>query len=235
MGRTTSDRTGSGKPTDDTAPRTTGDSSSPRTSLSTRTAASLRSSLGLSGGHQRRVEQRREELMRHMLVEGFAELTVADMATALGCSKRTLYEIAPSKEQLATSSVRLFFRRATEQVEAELRRVRSPERRVERYLESVAAALEPASRTFLYDMTSFAPTRELYEQNTLAASIRVRELIDEGVAAGRFRSVPTAFIGEVVTATMRRIGSGEIARNTGLTDAESYSNLAKLVVAAVRR
>lgn len=173
--------------------------------------------------------------MEHMLTEGFAHLTVADMAAAVGCSKRSLYEIAPSKEQLATSSVRLFFRLATDQVEGRLRRARSPERRVVLYLESVAEALQPASRRFLYDMTSFGPTRELYQQNTIAASTRVRELIDAGVDAGRFRNVPTAFIGEVVTATMRRIGSGEITANTGLSDAESYSQLAKLVVASVRR
>lgn len=190
---------------------------------------------GLSRRSSSRVEELRKQLMEFMLTEGFAHLTVSDMAAALGCSKRTLYAVASSKEQLATSSVRLFFKQATDEVESKLGRVRSAERRVVLYLESVAAALEPASRDFLTDMTAFAPTREIYEGNTLAASIRVRELIDEGVRAGRFRNVPTAFIGEVVTATMRRIGSGEIGRNTGLSDAESYSQLARLVVASVRR
>jgi hypothetical protein len=34
---------------------------------------------------------------------------------------------------------------------------------------------------------------------------------------------------------MRRITSGEIAAATGLNDAEAYSELAQLVVAAIRR
>jgi hypothetical protein len=34
---------------------------------------------------------------------------------------------------------------------------------------------------------------------------------------------------------MRRITGGEIRRATGLTDAEAYSELAQLVVAAIRR
>jgi hypothetical protein len=34
---------------------------------------------------------------------------------------------------------------------------------------------------------------------------------------------------------MRRITTGEIAAATGLSDAEAYSELAKLVVAAIRR
>jgi hypothetical protein len=73
------------------------------------------------------------------------------------------------------------------------------------------------------------------EQNTLTAAQRVRELIDDSTRAGAFRRVPAAFVGEVVTATMRRITSGEIAAATGLSDAEAYSELAKLVVAAIRR
>ena len=75
----------------------------------------------------------------------------------------------------------------------------------------------------------------IYEQNTLTAARRVRELIDDGTRAGAFRRVPAAFVAEVVTATMRRIISGEIAAATGLSDAEACSELAKLVVAAIRR
>ena len=65
--------------------------------------------------------------------------------------------------------------------------------------------------------------------------MQVRELIDEGTRAGAFRRVHAAFVREVVTATMRRITSGEIAAATGLSDAEAYSELAQLVVAAIRR
>ena len=84
-------------------------------------------------------------------------------------------------------------------------------------------------------MATFRPAAEIYEQNTLTAARRVRELIDEGTRAGAFRQVPAAFVSEVVTATMRRITSGEITSATGLSDAEAYSELARLVVAAVRR
>jgi AcrR family transcriptional regulator len=90
----------------------------------------------------------RDELVDLVLAEGFRHLTVDDIAGRLACSKRTLYALADSKEQLATLAVRQFFRRSTEQVEAAIARTRSPARRVARYLEAVAAALEPASRPF---------------------------------------------------------------------------------------
>ena len=60
----------------------------------------------------------RDALVEMVLVEGFSRLTMDQVAARLNCSKRTLYALAASKEQLAVLAVRHFFRRATEQVEA---------------------------------------------------------------------------------------------------------------------
>jgi len=177
----------------------------------------------------------RDALVDLVLEQGFSHLTMDDFAAQLNCSKRTLYALAASKEQLAVLAVRHFFKRATEQVEAAVARTRAPANLLTRYLEAAAEALRPASRAFRDDLARFHPATEIYEQNTLTAARRVRELIDEGTRAGAFRRVHAAFVSEVVTATMRRITSGEIATATGLSDAEAYSELAKLVVAAIRR
>jgi AcrR family transcriptional regulator len=177
----------------------------------------------------------RDQLVDLVLAQGFSHLTVNQFAAQLNCSKRTLYALASSKEQLSVLAVRHFFKRAAEQVESALARTRAPAKRVTRYLEAVAEALRPASRAFRDDIAHFRPATEIYEQNTLAAAQRVRELIDEGTRAGAFRRVHAAFVGEVVTASMRRITSGEVARATGLSDAEAYSELAELVVTAIRR
>jgi len=176
-----------------------------------------------------------DELVDLFLSEGFARLTLDEVAARLGCSKRTLYALADSKEQLAVRAVRFFFKRSTDQVESAIARTRSPATRVTRYLEAVAEALRPAGAEFRRDLAQTAATREVYEQNTAAAAARVRELIDEGIRAGAFRPVSAALVGEVVTATMRRITSGEIGRATGLDDAQAYAELARLMVAAVRR
>jgi AcrR family transcriptional regulator len=177
----------------------------------------------------------RDALVDLVLAQGFSHLTMDDFAAQLNCAKRTLYALAASKEQIAMLAVRHFFKRATEQVEAAIARTRAPANRVTRYLEAVAEELRPASRAFRDDLANFSPATEIYEQNTLTAARRVRELIDEGTKAGAFRRVHAAFVSEVVTATMRRITSGEIAAATGLSDAEAYSELAQLVVAAIRR
>ena len=179
--------------------------------------------------------QLRDALVDLVLAEGFSQLSMDDVAGRLGCSKRTLYALASSKEQLATETVKHFFRRATAEVEASIVGSRSAERRVTKYLEAVAIALRPASRAFLDDMASSPPAREVYEANTAYAADRVRQLIIAGTESGSFRNVPAAFVAEVVTSTMRRITSGELQEATGLSDAQAYAELARLVIAAVRR
>ena len=182
-----------------------------------------------------RQQQLEDALVALVLAEGFSAGTVEDLAARLGCSKRTLYALAGSKEQLALLVVRQFFRRATVAVEEAIAGTRTPGRRVTRYLEAVAEQLRAAGPAFRADVAAFPPAAEIYEQNTAAAAARVRELVDEGIRAGAFRRVPAAFVSEVVTATMRRITSGEIGAATGLDDAQAYAELARLVVAAISR
>lgn len=182
-----------------------------------------------------RQRQLQDALVALVLAEGFLGSTVEDVAARLGCSKRTLYALAASKEQLALLAVREFFRRATVAVEDAIAGTRSPARRVVAYLEAVAEQLRAAGPAFRADVAAFAPAAEVYEQNTAAAAVRVRELVDEGITAGAFRRVPAAFVSEVVTSTMRRITSGEIGAATGLDDAQAYAELARLVVAAISR
>jgi AcrR family transcriptional regulator len=182
-----------------------------------------------------RLTRRQAELLDQLealfLAEGFARFTLDDLAERLRCSKSTLYALAESKERLAVRVVKHFFRKATDAVESQTFTVADPALRVTAYLSAVARALAPAGPAFHRDLDSFAPGREVYERNTALAADRVRELIAEGVARGRFRDVHPALIADTVTTLMFRIGRGDTARATGLDDAAAYRELADLVVA----
>ena len=108
--------------------------------------------------------------------------------------------------------------------------VKDPALRVTSYLTAVAAALAPAGSAFHRDLEAFPPGREVYERNTALAADRVRELIADGVAQGRFREVHPTLVADTVTTLMLRIGRGETARATGLDDATAYRELAALLL-----
>jgi AcrR family transcriptional regulator len=178
----------------------------------------------------RRQAELLDQLTDLFLAEGFAAFTLDDLALRLHCSKTTLYALAGSKEQLALAVVKAFFRRATAEVEARTASEGDPARRVTAYLAAVARALAPASAAFHRDLEAFPPGREVYERNTALAAERVRELIDRGVAEGRFRAVHPALVADTVTTLMLRIGRGEVAQATGLDDATAYRELAALLL-----
>jgi AcrR family transcriptional regulator len=171
-----------------------------------------------------------DDLEALLLTEGFAHLTLDDLAARLRCSKRTLYGLAGSKEQLVRAVVVHFFRGATDRVEQALAERQDPPERLAAYLRAVSAELAPVSSAFFEDVAEFAPAAEVYERNTRAAARRVRQVLAEGVAAGAFREVNVAFAADLIAAAMVRIQKRQVAAATGLDDAAAYEHLAGLLL-----
>jgi AcrR family transcriptional regulator len=172
-----------------------------------------------------------DALLGIFLAEGFAQFTLADLAARLRCSKSTLYALAHSKEQLAVAVARHFFRAAAERIERDVAAVAAtrPADTVGAYLGGVARELRPASAAFRRDLAANPATRAEYERNTRIAAGRIRELVAAGVDAGVFRGADAAFVGQAATAVMVAIQRGDITAATGLSDADAYAELARLL------
>ncbi|EFC80134.1 transcriptional regulator, TetR family [Parafrankia sp. EUN1f] len=181
-----------------------------------------------------RTDLRRQELLAELttlfLREGFSAFSLAMLAERLHCSKTTLYLVAGSKEQIVVATVRHYFRTAAERIETLVAASDDPVRRLRGYLLGVSAELKPASEAFYADLTAFAPADAVYQENTVHAARRVRELVDEGVAAGVLRPAHAAFVGAAVTQVMTAIQRGDIAAVTGLNHADAYRELTDLVL-----
>ncbi|MBO2464822.1 TetR/AcrR family transcriptional regulator [Actinomadura violacea] len=177
-----------------------------------------------------RAARRRADLVERLIAvfldRGFAELSVAELAAVLRCSKSTLYAVAASREQIIVTVVRAFFRRATERVEAVVDASAGPRERVGAYLRAISAELAPASPAFFADLDAFPPAREIYKRNTLIAARRVQEFVREAAPGA-----DAAFVGAVAGQVMESIHRGEIKAQTGLDDSAAYAALASLIVA----
>ncbi|PSR70157.1 TetR family transcriptional regulator [Nocardia sp. MDA0666] len=176
-----------------------------------------------------------DALVDLFLTEGFAHLTLDEIASRLRCSKSTLYTLAGSKEQLVRAATVHFFRRATDDVELRIATTTGARERIIAYLSAVGTVLGAASQQFMTDLDAFAPSREVYEQNTRLAARRVRELVDDGVAAGEFREVHAAFAADLAATMMVRIQQGGVRTETGLDDADAYRELATILTTGIQR
>lgn len=176
-----------------------------------------------------------DALVDLFLSEGFAHLTLDEIAARLRCSKSTLYTLADSKGHLVRSATVHFFRGAADEVEARIRDVPGARERIIGYLEAVGTALAPASDRFMADLDAFAPALEVYDQNTRFAAARVHELIDEGVRNGEFRPVHAALAADIAATMMERIQRRGVRAATGLDDAQAYRELALILTAGISR
>ncbi|MFD9667591.1 TetR/AcrR family transcriptional regulator [Rhodococcus sp. NPDC059968] len=181
----------------------------------------------------RRRTQLFDALVDLILVEGFAHLTLDEIANRLRCSKSTLYTLAGSKEQLVRAATVHFFRRATEDVESHIEPIAGARARITAYLSAVGTALSAASDQFMADLDAFPPAREVYERNTQFAAGRVQELITEGVAGGDFRDVHAAFAADLAATMMVRIQQRGVRDSTGLDDAHAYAELAAILTGGI--
>lgn len=193
---------------------------------------------GAQASRSRRMsESRREQLLRQLenliLAEGFARLTVDDLASRLQCSKSTLYAIASSKEQLVVAAVRHFFREASARVGEKVASITDPSQRIAAYLAGLGEEMRHMSPECYADMVSLQVTAEIYARHSMATAQRVRESIQDGVASGSFRAVNAEFVGGAVSLLIDGIQHGELLDRTGLSTADAYRELGALVLSAL--
>lgn len=186
------------------------------------------------GRRSDQVDARRLELLESLealfLDEGFEHLTVEDLARRLQRSKSTLYNLAPSREQLVLTVVKHFFRKEAATIETTLLDVHEPRARIDVYLSGVGTAMRRCSSEFVRDMTNYSPTAQVYLHNADVAAERVGQMIRDGVQAGVFREVNAAFAAQVVARAITGIQSGDILRATGMSSGDAFSELAELLV-----
>ena len=130
--------------------------------------------------------------------EGLAELTMAEIAALLGCSLRTLYSIAPSKDELILSVVdrrlRRIGRAAIEVLDEEM----PPLDALRAYLRAANEAVKPEAATLSADLAKVAGSRRLLDVHEAYLTAVAKSLLDRAVAEGQIDPVDTASVAHVL-------------------------------------
>jgi AcrR family transcriptional regulator len=148
-----------------------------------------------------------DELEEKLRAEGLADLTMAAIAAFLGCSLRTLYGIAPSKDELVLTVVdRRMHRIGRAAIEA-LRASMRPLDALRKYLQSTNEAVQPevlALSAHLAKVRGAERVLAAHEDYVVAVT---QSLLDRAVEEGQIAAVDTAAVAHV----LGRLG-GEFAR-----------------------
>jgi|SRR5215469_924471 len=173
------------------------------------------------------------QLEELFLSEGFADYTIEALVARLRCSKSTLYGIAPSRDEIIVVVVKQFFREAARRIEARVGEIADPRDRIAAYLAGVGSEMSRMSENCYSDMVSYAITRDIYDHNSRVAASRVNSMIQEGIAAGKFRQLHAEFVGQAISVLIEGIQGGTLLRRTGLSSGEAYHELSGLVLGSL--
>ncbi|MFD1190806.1 TetR/AcrR family transcriptional regulator [Phenylobacterium conjunctum] len=179
----------------------------------------------LTERHQRLVE----EMEAIFLSEGFRDLTVNDLAARLRCSKRTLYELAPTKQEIVLLVMERWLARVRYMGSLAAAEKLDPADRMQAYLTPGVTESAMASSRFVEDVQSLRPATLLLEAHQRERINVLREIVENGVRSGRFRPVHAHLVAEMCLASIARFNQPEFLRDAGLSFSEAFSELYQIL------
>ncbi len=177
-----------------------------------------------------RVARVLEELESLFFAEGFLHFTMEDFARRVHCSKRTLYSIALSREQLFTLVIRRFLTRVREEGDAAARGAPNWISSVAGYLNAAVRGTRTASADFVRDLDRFEPGRRTLREHQRMRVAGLERLVEIGIRKGECARVHSKLVAEVLIHTVSRMSDPGFLAQCGLTMSEAYAELYYLVL-----
>lgn len=161
---------------------------------------------------------------------GFRRLTIQELAARLRCSRRTLYELAPSKDELVLLVVDRLLQRTGREAMAKAHALDNPIERVHAYISTASNSLHRETEAFSVDVAAEPAVHRLFQDHYHFATSVVARLIQDGIDRGQLRGVNPQLVAEVLYAGLDRLQEPAVLRLTRLNNAKAIQQLFDLLV-----
>jgi AcrR family transcriptional regulator len=177
----------------------------------------------------RRIERLEEELESLFMREGFLHFSTDDLARRLHCSKRALYQIAPSREELFEAMVERWLSRLRRDGIESTRHAPDPFTAITGYLGAAIVATRDAGAQFVRDLSRFPATYRRLMRHQRERIAGLERLLADGARQGRFRGVHAKLVAEVMLNAVAQLVDPEFLARVGLTMSEAFAELYDIV------
>ncbi|MAR94834.1 MAG: TetR family transcriptional regulator [Gammaproteobacteria bacterium] len=127
--------------------------------------------------------------LEKMLEKGVPELTMSQIASNLKISLRTLYEIAPSKNQLIIMIMDSILRKLGRHALDSISNIKSPLKRLEKYLYLVNQAVGPKFNTFFRDIEKIEGLEEVADYHANFITNMTEELLNQAIQIKEIQNI----------------------------------------------
>ncbi|MGI9624192.1 MAG: TetR/AcrR family transcriptional regulator [Acidimicrobiales bacterium] len=180
--------------------------------------------------------RRQREVLDQLLAvfaDGFAHLTMADIAAEVRCSLRTLYELAPSRDDLVLLVVDRHMwkvgRTAVEGVSANSSALDG----IRAYLRGANEAVAHTSESFAEDTFADPRTRELMQSHSQYLIDVTRALLDDAVAREEIMPVNTAAAARVLAGLGADLSQPGVIGSLNASPKDASNELVDIIIAGL--
>jgi AcrR family transcriptional regulator len=160
--------------------------------------------------------------------EGFSQFTVGDIAARVRCSRRTLYELAPSKDELVLIVLDRRMRITGAMAASKVAETSDPAQKLEVFV-SGTSELSRGSIRFREDVASFPAAQRLFADHFRYATAIIALLIDDATEQGQFRPVRSEVVAEIVDAALARFQDPEMLRRLNIDFEDAVTEIMTLL------
>jgi AcrR family transcriptional regulator len=169
-------------------------------------------------------------LEEQLLKDGLAGLTMAEIASRVGCSLRTLYGISPSKDELILSVVDRRLHRIGRAAIERLDPAMTPVDALRGYLRAAHEAVQPEAVMLSADVAKVAGAGRLFDAHAGYLTAVTQSLLDRAVAEGQIAPVDTAAVAHVLGGLGREFGRQEVAEIARTSPKQAADEIADLIL-----
>ena len=131
------------------------------------------------------------EDLEKLLEKGVPEITMSEIASKLKISLRTLYEIAPSKDELILMTMDNILMRLGKHALDSVSNIESPIEKLEKYLYIVNEAVGPKFNTFLKDIEKIDGSQKMADYHVNFISNYTQKLLNDAMEIKEIKKIDT--------------------------------------------
>tara|TARA_B100000886_G_scaffold166365_1_gene113676 strand:- start:174 stop:785 length:612 start_codon:yes stop_codon:yes gene_type:complete len=174
------------------------------------------------------------DALEAMLQKGVPDLTMSEFAKKLKISLRTLYEIAPSKDELILMTMNNILVKLGKLAIDSVANINSPIKKLEKYLFTVNQAVGPKFDTFVKDIENIKGSQKMADYHENFIKNYTKNLLKESILKKEIKSIDVSAFAILLGGIGREFLKEKNKKTINMSPEESANSITKIILNGIK-